>query len=674
MPHPALLAGVILCILVAVLHGGALAGGWRYDDHYQLLAALRLDYFAALTDRAAWHGFSPIHYTPWLAWMYRFDAQLFGLQPAGHYLHLAASLFGVAWLTFYLLLPKLGKAWALSAAAAGIAAAPAWAAAQYLPGRHYVDGLLFVLLALLCQQRWAESDRLRWLVGSAVAGLLALMSKEIFLPLCVVLPWLGSFTWRRRLLLAAVHGTVCLGFLLWRSAMLGVFVGGYDHGLHFHAGLLYLPWYFLLAVAGDGVWGMAAALGFAALLAVWLWEQRAARWPALIITLSLMLPFLALSPDAATPFPLESPAGMRLFFVPGWLVWVTLALMGAHFHHAGRLRRYAAAGVGALFVLAAMQTSWRYAGILSDSLQAYDQQNAFIAAHGPADVLLPTGGMRYWAPNARDAQLNLFDRIPARFAAGWHDLPDDAARFWQYRAQCRCIQELPRSAVLAMPEFKAPTFRPLALGVTLQRVEHSVVYRLEPARAPAVFAVIGQGWPSLEVLPEGSFVITPPDNAFPLRFSRQVGANTAVSPPLYLPPENPAPVTWQRGIFVAAGAPGAPVIPVDLPQSRQCRLMQPATAELSLRVTEPLALSGNTAAAGDDPPTLILAGLAQGGQLRYLAPLYRLHEPGVDFGIEDADLSAVAPGDYALEILQLSPASEWRCATQRQLRLLSGVQ
>jgi uncharacterized membrane protein YgcG len=103
--------------------------------------------------------------------------------------------------------------------------------------RHYLEGLLFTLLSLFAFLQARSSGRIRWAWAGAAAYALAASAKEVYVPLVLVLACLpepchaddrAQVPSRWRLLLP--YALVALGYVAWRSVMLGDVVGGYGAG------------------------------------------------------------------------------------------------------------------------------------------------------------------------------------------------------------------------------------------------------------------------------------------------------------------------------------------------------------------------------------------------------------------------------------------------------------
>jgi len=154
--------------------------------------------------------------------------------------------------------------------------------------------LSFTLLALLAYLRAQREQRLSWVLVGALCYALATTTKEIYLPLPLILLLLASRDWRVRLPLLIPFVVVALAYVPLRFYMLGG--GVLSSYAEDHTGwteILQLPWIYAqyMGWTAPWQWGLATA-GWLAVLAL-LWRApRRLGWPLLVWTLVLWLPLL----------------------------------------------------------------------------------------------------------------------------------------------------------------------------------------------------------------------------------------------------------------------------------------------------------------------------------------------------------------------------------------------
>ena len=206
-----------------------------------------------------WQRHSTANFTPMLPLAYETDLALFGVQPRGFYAH-HLIVFALAIVALYAYLRTFATPLvALLGAAAFALSQPAFTVATMLMDRHYAEGMLFAVLALLLFRRGSAASA----ACAAVLYLLACAEKEVYVPLPLLVV-LQDFVLRRgwRVLLrnAALCGVAAILYLAWRVFMLGSF-GGY--GSSAGGALSAEGW---TALAGSGGAASLGVLAFAVLL------------------------------------------------------------------------------------------------------------------------------------------------------------------------------------------------------------------------------------------------------------------------------------------------------------------------------------------------------------------------------------------------------------------------
>lgn len=232
LPADILIAAALLLVTVAA-HLSALDGWWSGDDPQVILHALRNSPAETLFVPGEWQTLSTSSFTPLVTLSFDLDHALFGLRPLFFYQHQLLAIAVAALLLFLLLQPIAGR-WVAWLTAAAAATGPAMAlAAETLMIRHYVEGLVFALAALIVW-RAGDASTFRPLRDSAAAALylVAMLAKEVYAPLPLL--FLADALIRRAPLrptiLRLVPSTIAAAaYLVWRTWMLGSF-GGYAAG------------------------------------------------------------------------------------------------------------------------------------------------------------------------------------------------------------------------------------------------------------------------------------------------------------------------------------------------------------------------------------------------------------------------------------------------------------
>lgn len=301
-------------LVVALTTGKHLGGSWRFDDPLILQYVQTLpNLHTAFINANAWRELGAPFFTPLLTLVFQLAYQLFGLNTVGHYaLHLLA-LTGAAGLTYTLVARHASPLGGLFAAILFILGAPTQVVAAQLMTTHYLWGLTLALLALFMWQRYVATRWWAWAAISAALYLLAMLGKEIYAPLPLVLLALAwPKGWKTSLGLV-FHTVAAAIYVPWRASMIGNTVGGYgsaDAGL----GTLLSS----VPTLAQGVWGhggMLPWLGAASallLIALSLHAHGRAGVQMLACTVpGLLLPFAFVSASLET-------VHLRLAFLPWW--------------------------------------------------------------------------------------------------------------------------------------------------------------------------------------------------------------------------------------------------------------------------------------------------------------------------------------------------------------------
>lgn len=396
--HASVAAGLLLAALAYGLHGSALNGDWRFDDPVSLLTLITnpavADYF--LSPQLLQSLGIPF-FNPWPALDYSLDIALFGLNATACYAHHLSVIWAVAVLTYLLLQRAAGHFWGFVAAALFLAGPPVAVVSQQLMSRHYATGLAFAILAILFWLRTHEGGSRASLALAAGCYLAAMLNKEVFVPLPLVLLFLGSASLKARCGALVPFLLTAALFLAWRAVMLGTIIGGYSGGFHAAGGipgsLATLPAVFF----GEG-WP-ALAGGLILLLACVPLLSRQTLPPLLAAAAALALPFSAIHVSTQV-------SDLRFAFLPWWgaCVVFSLGLPGLLAtpiaHTEGEGKRHPIGMRHALVVLAALGlfgvTLSRSQAISRayDTVAAeFDVQGRFLRDHDETVGYVPVGGV-----------------------------------------------------------------------------------------------------------------------------------------------------------------------------------------------------------------------------------------------------------------------------------------
>ena len=218
---------ILLVIIVFLDYRSVLDSFWLSDDTQILKNAISYHPWQYFFSPKAWQELSANNFTPWVSLSFDLDWKIFGLYPYGFYLHHLVSLCLLAVTAYVVLGLWFSNQLSFFAVLLFVVSSPFAEAAQTLMVRHYIEGMLFALLAVYTFVKSIRNNN-RWLIMPAVfLYLLACSAKEIYVPLIFLLFLLPEGGWRQRWS-RVLPFMACTGFyILWRWFMLGSLWGGY---------------------------------------------------------------------------------------------------------------------------------------------------------------------------------------------------------------------------------------------------------------------------------------------------------------------------------------------------------------------------------------------------------------------------------------------------------------
>ena len=538
---PAIAAALVA--LAFALYGAAAGFWWAHDDFFQLEFVAAHGPAEYTLEPAVWQGLPIRSLTPLLMASLDGDLALFGARPEAFYLRQLAALGAAAAALFALLRLWLPRLWSAAGAALfllGPAVAPF---AAHLMVRHYVEGLALALLAALVQVLALRQGRFALAVPAAALGFAAMLAKEVFVPLVLLLPLLPEASWRRRLRLFAPHAAALALYVAYRAWMLGRLVGSMGWAVpegERGAVLAALPLRLAEALAGPGAGGWAAlvvTLAAAAWLAFRSWRAAAFLAAAALLLVAPLLPVAAV---------FES----RYAGVPWAALAIAAAVGGARLARRGPVARRAAWAALAVTLAAAFighRAAW---DDMAGRMRRLAVENRAFVTLGPGNLLAH--------PAERPAAL---DALPA-FAARFHGRGATAGRFaddlflclggadgrrvWRWDEAAGALREVTaevparRRAFCREIDWRAP------LAVRLDPREDAVWWSLGPYQEGEYRLLLGGGVRAIEVPREGGYRLL---GSAPVRLRvgyRAPAGWSTYSPELTVEPRSGRPVAWQR--------------------------------------------------------------------------------------------------------------------------------
>ncbi len=204
-------------VALMVLHAKALQAWWTFDDPCLLAAALRHGPLAHFFRPEVWQELSGSVLMPWTPLSLSIDHSLFGLNPAGYYAHQILAFAVLLGLAYALLSRFLDPLTCSIVLTTFTLSAPAFAITRLLMNRHYLEGLILTLLALL----FFLHPRSGLSAFGSLFYFLAMSAKEVFVPLIVLLPLLAPGNLKERFRRTLPYAVAAAVYTVWRFYMLG---------------------------------------------------------------------------------------------------------------------------------------------------------------------------------------------------------------------------------------------------------------------------------------------------------------------------------------------------------------------------------------------------------------------------------------------------------------------
>ena len=544
-PSPRDASIALLIALLAILAVPGTLGTWfTHDDFFHFRWVARHTPVEILGGREAMRELPNKMVTPLYFLSVDIDHQLAGWDARPYRIHQLVS-----WATFAAALYLTLRLWrtrfeALAASAIGILHPALNGLVPFLITRHYLEGLI---LALAATATWTVAVRrsaspVAWSVVSALSYAGAMLAKEVFVPLPLVLLSLPEGGWRRRLRSLAPHAIAFIAYLLYRRWLLEEWFGGYGWALDSAPAVeavLRLPLALVELVArpaGVAGWTLAAVTGV--LVAGLAWRQRRLRPAVLAAVVAVLGP---LAPVAFQPEPRWAAVG-----------WVLL-LFGLAAAVAACPRAWRAGVWAGLLVVAVAGHFVNWPRTVAGVRRIDTENRAFLSLDAGDQVRHPA------SPAAALVELAAFKSEvlnlgagPAWFADDFYLCVDDrlARTTWEYDAALESMVDRTR-AVQALAVAHCATWRrETPLSARFDWRAGRLRWTLGPHAGGAYRFLLGDGTASVRVPAQGGFRRPSGPFSIRVRYDAPDGWST-YSESIDLAPDRSA--DWSRGIVSAGG-------------------------------------------------------------------------------------------------------------------------
>lgn len=537
-------AGIALAVLTLGFHGSALNGWWRWDDPQILRHALSYSPWEYFLIPAAWQAFHAASLMPLLTLSFDVDLGLFGINPHAFYGHQLLSLWVAACMTYILLRLWVDTLWASLGAALFLSGVPVTVMAQELMSRHFIEGLVFAIVALYIFLRALREGRpnLAWWGG--LFYLLSISAKEIYVPLVLFLPFVPERDLRQRLRTAVPFLLVAVAYVPWRWHMLIVPVWTLGDHIVWQA-VVALPFHAIGPLIGKSPLGTAINLLILALLGIAL----SRRWDLLL----LMLVALALITGPLVPVAFLIDHAARYQFVAWWAFSCMVALL---FKWIGDFGRSGFVSVLVLYVLVmgvVLYQGWQVRTALTPTIREFETQGRFLWDADKNRALLvasPAFASHFWYARGlvwvRDI---LGDRQSPRLLVDEIELAEVDMRrteVWAYDDRCQCMLNVSEDVPRMLAEWQSRrVVKPLSIAIDYRK--NRISWHFGPYKDGAYSVVNGQ-WMGKLLMPasgQRQTTMPAPSYDFYIRYDSPEGWMTYSSLLTFSPAQQRS-LNWQR--------------------------------------------------------------------------------------------------------------------------------
>lgn len=211
-----------LTVIVWILYGFLLSNWWYLDDPDIIAFASKHSIPDFLFYPSIWQSFSPFNLTPWILLSLKADIALSALNPYGYYLHQMLSLVIVALALFAILTLYIEKpSFAFIGVLIFLLNPSTLSVTSWISTRHYLEGMGFGLFSIYFYLKGLRGNKFMLIFISTLFYLLAVISKEVYVPLPFLLILLPGQDLKNRIA-CSIPMFITTGFYtLYRVWMLG---------------------------------------------------------------------------------------------------------------------------------------------------------------------------------------------------------------------------------------------------------------------------------------------------------------------------------------------------------------------------------------------------------------------------------------------------------------------
>lgn len=506
------IVAAMLPMAVWLLYRKVLRLWWTYDDAYLLHIAATHSPRQYFVDPNVWREMPQHLFTPLLTIAYDAELSLFGFFARGYY-GMQVALLALSTLALYAVLRLyVVRRYAFAGALLFASGVPLCTLATELMLVHYglaillgiISTVLYVLSVRSTPQPISapregiidvlpERDvRLQFLravlsLASAVVFLLAMLAKEVAVPLVLVLPMLPDRDLRTRVRYAIPHAGALVVYLVWRTRMLGELLGGYGWAItpgELPRLVLTLPFSIIRVFAGPGSPAGVLLIAVTAIGILGLGKRRGGLATAVAALAFSIYPVLPVSKEI-----------QPRFGIVAWLCWSVLFVAGTWTlrQHGARISTASLLLAAAVLGLVVNREGFRQ--VFNASREMSDEAHFFVDA--PPDALL----CRPAIPPGSIGELQWLKSDPLHHSGGALCIYDEiylcsgreGRRIFGYDQGRRQVRDITTQANIDAARFCGRIRSDVSLQTTFSYREGSLFWRLGPYREGKYRFVLANG-------------------------------------------------------------------------------------------------------------------------------------------------------------------------------------
>ncbi len=539
---PDLLVGAALFGAVWALYGPVRRLWWTYDDLFLLHVLQGRSPWELFFSPGLWRGLPFRMFLPELLASYDLDRAIAGAQPPLFYVHELVACGAAAVVFFAVLRRWFATAPSATGTLIFVLGAPYVTWTQQLMHRHYVEGFVFAAVSVWLFAGAVRRCRPGAAMASAAFYLLAMLSKEVYIPLAGVLALLPEGSTRTRFRALIPHVAAAAVYFAWRYAMIGTLLGGYGWAIRpeeLPEAVGALPSNVAASLLpGSRGWNVvlfaAIALGAAAHF------RRAPRALAAILGSAILMVLPAI--------PVSRAAGVRFAAMP-WALAAAVFISGCsrlrEVSARGRIAALLLAGIAAVSAFAANRARW---SLQWREVQQMSAEGRFFLTMAPGHLLRAPS-----IPPAARQEMRWFKeeylRRPA--GAGWFD--DDfylcgekpRGRIFEYDRGEGRVRDVTSEALVRAGALCGGWKRNAPLRATFAFSRGALFWDLGPYTAGTYAILRGRGADVTPVGRVGGYRLSTPAISLMVRYESAAGWVT-YSPELSLDSRVAESVFWER--------------------------------------------------------------------------------------------------------------------------------